>query len=146
RTTDYIRLNINYSQGEGTYENTELVKTTGIDAEMSYSYKDRFTANASFSYLEPKNFTEGSTYYDSTLPNQPTMFGQFGASYFMNDIFNLQNRLGITYNLNYTDEFLYDYDSYKASNRALVPSQLAHNIYMTYSWKQGKYNLSLDCK
>ena len=36
RTTDYIRLNLNYSQGEGTYENTEFVKTTGIDTELTY--------------------------------------------------------------------------------------------------------------
>ncbi|QDO94456.1 TonB-dependent receptor [Formosa sediminum] len=145
RTTDYIRLNIDYSQGEGTYENTELVKTSGIDAEMTYSYQDRFTANASLSYLEPKNFTSGSTYYDATLPNQPTMFGQFGASYFFKNIWNTDNRLGISYNLSYTDEFLYDYDTYQASNRALVPSQVAHDFFVNYSWKNGKYNVSFDC-
>lgn len=146
RTTDYIRLNISYSQGEGSYENTELVKTPGVDMEMRYSYKDRFTSSVSLSYLEPKNYTEGSTYYKSTLPNQPTLFGQANASYFINEVWLDQSRLGFTYNLQFVDAFLYDYDAYQASNRAEVPQQLSHNFFMTYSWNNGKYNLSLDCK
>ncbi|WP_372937364.1 TonB-dependent receptor domain-containing protein [Seonamhaeicola sp.] len=145
-TSDYIRLNITYSQGEGTYENTELVKTPGIDMEMRYSYKNRFTSGVSFSYLEPKNYTEGSTYYKSTLPNQPTMFGQFNASYFVNNFWLDQSKLSFNYTLQYVDAFLYDYDAYQASNRAEVPEQVSHDFFLTYSWKHGKYNLSLDCK
>jgi outer membrane receptor protein involved in Fe transport len=146
RTTDYIRLNISYSQGEGSYENTELVKTPGIDFEMRYSYKDRFTTGVSLSYLEPKNYTEGSTYYKATLPNQPTFFGQANASYFLSDIWLPESRLGFSYNLLFVDSFLYDYDTYQASNRAEVPQQLSHNASIAYSWRHGKYNLSLDCK
>ena len=146
RTTDYIRLNITYSQGEGSYENTELVKTPGIDMEMRYSYRDMFTSSVSLSYLEPKNYTEGSTYYKATLPNQPTFFGQVNASYFINKLWLEDSRLGVTYNLQFVDAFLYDYDTYQASNRAEVPQQLSHNFFVTYSWKNGKYNLSLDCK
>lgn len=146
RTSDYIRLNISYSQGEGSYENTELVKTPGLDMEMRYSYKDKLTTGVSLSYLEPKNYTEGSTYYESILPNQPTFFGQANAAYFFNDIGWSGSRLGLSYNLQFVDSFLYDYDTYQASNRAEVPQQISHNIFLTYSWKKGKYNLSLDCK
>lgn len=146
RTSDYIRLNISYSQGEGSFENTELVKTPGVDMEMGYSYKDKLTTGVSLSYLEPKNYTEGSTYYESVLPNQPTFFGQVNASYFFNDIGWSGSRLGLSYNLLFVDSFLYDYDTYQASNRAEVPQQLSHNVFLTYSWKEGKYNLSLDCK
>ncbi|MEM9649079.1 MAG: TonB-dependent receptor [Bacteroidota bacterium] len=146
RTSDYIRLNISYSQGEGSYENTELVKTPGVDMEMRYSYKDRFTTSVNFSYLEPKNYTEGSTFYKSTLPNQPTFFGQANASYYLNDLWLPDNRLGFGYNLLFVGAFLYDYDVFQASNRAEVPQQISHNAFLTYSWKSGKYNLSLDCK
>ncbi|SHI39344.1 Outer membrane receptor proteins, mostly Fe transport [Mesonia phycicola] len=146
RTSDYIRLNISYSQGEGSYENTELVKTPGVDLEMRYSYKNRFVAGVSASYLEPKNYTEGSTYYKSTLPNQPTLFGQFNASYFVDNVWLNQSKLSFNYVLEYVDAFLYDYDAYQAANRAEVPKQISHNISTTYSWKKGKYNLSLDAK
>ena len=146
RTSDFIRLNITYSQGEGSFENTELVKTPGIDVDMRYSFKDRFISGISLSYVEPKNYTEGATFYKSTLPNQPTFFGQANASYYFNDLWLPESRLGLSYNLQFTGSFLYDYDTYQAANRAEVPQQLSHNIFMTYSWKKGKYNLSLDCK
>lgn len=146
RTSDYIKLNISYSQGEGSFENTELVQTSGLDVEMRYSYKNSFTTSVGFSYLEPKNYTEGSTYYKSILPNQPTIFGQANASYFLNDVWLSNSKLSFSYNLQFADAFLYDYDVYQASNRAEVPQQINHNFSMTYSWQDGKYNLSLDGK
>ncbi|WP_026954658.1 TonB-dependent receptor [Algoriphagus vanfongensis] len=146
RTRDFIRTTINYSQGEGTYENVYLVKTPGVDGEIRYSFKDRFTAGTSLSYVKPKNYSEGSTYYGGTLPNQPNFFVNLDATYFLNDIWKPESRLSFSYNLQYTDEFLYDYDTYQASNRATIPTQWNHSVYGTYSWASGKYNVSLDCK
>ena len=146
RTTDFIRLNINYSQGEGSYENTQLVKTPGIDGEIRYSFRDRFTSGASISYLKPRNFTEGTTYYKAILPNQPNFFVNLNAAYFLNNIWLANSRLSLTYNVQFIDEFLYDYDTYQASNRAFVPQQWNHSIFATYSLQDGKYNVSLDCK
>ncbi|MGJ5642084.1 TonB-dependent receptor domain-containing protein [Formosa sp. S-31] len=146
RTTDFIRLNVNYSQGEGSYVNTELVKTPGIDAELRYSYSDRFKIGASVSYLKPQNFTKGTTYYKSILPNQPTFFSNLDATYFIKDLWLNQSQLGLSYNLQFVDEFLYDYSTYQAANRASVPTQFSHDIFLTYSWKNGKYNMSVDCK
>ncbi len=146
RTTDYIKLNIDYSQGEGSYENTEMVKAPGVDGEIRYSYKDRFTLGGSLSYLKPKNYTKGTTYYKSVLPNQPNFFGNADVTYFLNDLWLPQSRLSLNYNLQFIDEFLYDYDVYQASNRASVPTQLNHGFSAIYSWKKGKYNVSVDCK
>ncbi len=146
RTADYIRLNLTYSQGEGSYENTELVKTPGVDLEMRYSYSDRFSAGLGLSYLESRNHSKGTTHYKALLPNQPNFFGQADLSYYLNDLWLPQSRLGLSYSMQFVDSFLYDYDTYQASNRAEVPRQLSHNLHLAYSWKEGKYNLSLDCK
>lgn len=146
RTEDYIRLNLSYSQGEGSYENTERVKTPGVDVEMRYSHRDRLSAGVGLSYLESRNHTRGSTHYKALLPNQPNFFGQGDLSYYFNDLGLPESRLGLSYTLQFVDSFLYDYDTYQASNRAEVPAQLSHNLYLAYSWKSGKYNLSLDCK
>src|SRR5690606_26060472 len=146
RTSDYIRLNLAYSQGEGSYQNTKLVKTRGVDLELGYSYRDRFHAGLGLSYLESRDHSPGSTHYKALLPNQPNFFGQANMSYYFNDLWLVQSRLGLTYNLNFVDAFLYDYDTYQAANRAEVPQQLSHNLFLAYSWKGGKYNLSLDGK
>jgi outer membrane receptor protein involved in Fe transport len=145
-TTDFIRLNVNYSQGEGSYENTELVTTPGVDAELRYSHKDRFNTGLSISYLKPRNFTKGTTYYKAILPNQPTFFGHYDVRYFLNDVWKKESRLSFNYSLQFINEFLYDYDTYKSSNRAAIPVQFNHSFFITYSLKKGKYNLSVDCK
>ncbi|UBM58635.1 TonB-dependent receptor [Marinilongibacter aquaticus] len=146
KTTDFIRLNINYSQGEGSYENTQLVKTPGVDAEFRYSYKKSFTGGASLSYLQPRNFTAGTTYYKSLLPNQPNFFTNLHATYFLNNVWLKDSRLSLRYNLQFIDAFLYDYNTYQAANRATVPQQMNHSLFLTYSWDGGKYNLSVDSK
>ncbi len=146
RTYDFIRLNISYSQGEGSYENTELVITPGVDAELRYSFKDKIAAGASVSYLRPTNYTEGSTYYEAIMPNQPNFFSNFNATYFLKKGWMGNGRFSFTYNLQFINEFLYDYDTYRASNRAAVPTQWNHSVFATYSWKEGRYNVSVDCK
>src|SRR5690606_502292 len=101
RTTDYIRLNLTYAQGEGSYENTELVKTPGIDLEMRYSHSDRFIAGLGLSYLESRNHSRGTTHYKALLPNQPNFFGQADLSYYLNDLWLPQGRLGLSYTLQF---------------------------------------------
>ncbi|WP_348798671.1 TonB-dependent receptor [Flavobacterium adhaerens] len=145
KTNDFIRRDISYSQGEGIFENVELVKTWGVDAELRYSYRNNFNTNVNITYLQPKNYTPG-TYYKGILPNQPNFYANLSATYLFNNLWTESGKLSIGYNLNFVDEFLYDYDTYQASNRATVPTQFSNDITATYSWDKGKYNLSIDCK
>ena len=143
-TKDFIRMNVNYSKGQGSYLNEDLVKTTGLDADIRYSYKNKFSVNANISYLKPKLYREKSILNPSTLPNTPTFFANANATYV---VLNKENhRLTASYSLRFINEFLYDYDIYRASNRAKIPTQWSHDFFLTYSWGKGKYNLSADVK
>ncbi len=144
KTSDFIRRNIDYSQGEESYENIELVKTPGIDAEIRYSYNNTYNCGINISYQEPRNFSLGSTYYDGLVPNQPNFFGNADAVYSFNDLGFNDSRLSLTYNLQFVYKFLNDWSSYKSAD--YVPTQWAHNISVVYSWGKGKYNVSADCK
>ncbi|WP_258100948.1 TonB-dependent receptor plug domain-containing protein [Marinoscillum pacificum] len=145
-TSDFIRRNINYSQGEGTYENTQLVKSTGFDTEIRYSFKDQFSCGANLSFQDPVNKTEGSTYYDAVMPNLANVFGNADATYILHNLWLPDSRLGFGYNLQFIRKFLYDYSTYEAANRLEVPTQWNHSIYATYTWKNGRYNAAVDCK
>lgn len=148
RTSDMIRLNVNYSQGKGSYINEDLVKTTGVDAEFRYSYKDRFALTASVSYFNPLLYKDhaNSSLNGSKLPNQSTFFGNVNANYFLKDVWLKTSRLSFSYNMRFSEEFLYDYDVYQAANRAVIPQQWKHDFSSTYSWQNGKYNFSFDVK
>ncbi|MBV7440866.1 TonB-dependent receptor plug domain-containing protein [Weeksellaceae bacterium TAE3-ERU29] len=143
-TKDFIRLNVNYSQGEGSYLNEDLVKTIGLDTDIRYSYRNIFSINANISYLNPKLYKEKSVLNPSTLPNMPTFFANTNATYVL--LNNNAKKLTASYGVRFINEFLYDYDIYKASNRAKIPTQWSHDFFLTYSWGKGRYNLSADVK
>lgn len=146
RTYNFIRRNISYSQGEGSFQNTELVLTPGVDAEVRYSLQRILSVGISASYVRPTNYTEGSTFYGATLPNQPTLFGNLNATYFREQSWFGGGRMSIAYNLQFTDEFSYEYDTYQAANGAVVPRQWNHSVFASYSWSSGTYNLSVGCQ
>lgn len=145
RTNNFIRRNISYSQGEGSFENTELVLTPGIDAELRYSFQNVMSVGASASYVQPTNYTEGSTFYGAILPNQPTLFGNLNATYFIHQNWMGDGKLNLTYSLQFIDEFLYEYDTYRAENGATVPRQWNHGVFASYAWGKGAYNVSVGC-
>lgn len=144
-TSNFINQ-VTDTQGNAIYQNIHLVRTPGIDGELRYSFKNRFTAKASVSYLQPKNWNENSTFYKGVVPNQPVFFGNFNAAYFWDTPWVKDSRLSISYNLQFIDSFLLEYDTYNARDQATVDQQWNHSAFITYSWQNGKYNASVDCK
>lgn len=96
------------------------------------------------SYQKPRNFSKGSTFYGGLVPNQPNLFGNADAGYFINNIGLSDSRLSITYNLQYIYKFLNDWSTYQSAD--YVATQWSHNVSLVYSFQHGKYNLSFDCK
>lgn len=146
RTSDFIKRTVNMQKGDDSFENISLVKTPGIDAEIRYSYSTRFTCGGNISYQKPMNYdTENyKTYYKAIVPNQPNLFGNADAGYFINDWWIPDSRLSLRYTLQYIHEFANDWGTYASAMK--IPTQWNHGVGMVYSWKQGRYNLSFDCK
>lgn len=145
-TNDFIRQNVSYSQGEASFVNEHLVKITGFDADLRYSFRNKFTASANVSSVSPKNYDKGSTYYKAILPNLPNFFANWDATYFFNNVVQNDDKFSLSYGLQFIDKILLDYSTYQSSNRAETPVQWNHSVFASYSWKQGKYNVAVDCK
>ncbi|MCU4164585.1 TonB-dependent receptor plug domain-containing protein [Carboxylicivirga caseinilyticus] len=145
-TEDFIKRTVDMKKGGESYENISLVKTPGVDAEIRCSNGDRFTCGANLSYQKPMNYdTENfNTYYKAVVPNQPNFFGNADAGYFFNDLWMMDSRLSIRYTLQFIHEFANDWGTYASAEK--IPTQWSHNVGVVYSWKQGRYNLSIDCK
>ena len=69
------------------------------------------------------------------------------ASLYWHDLFAKGNRLSLTYDSYYQHEFPLNWETIgEASSKKRVPEQFSHNLGITYSIKNGRYNLSLECK
>ena len=151
-TEDFIRRQVN-SEGAAASINEASVENRGIDFEALYTYGNLFSANASFTYQDQRNTLEyrnnGSRNlsYDQRIPNQPYLFGNAGFSFFFDDMWKSQDRFSVNYNMLYIHEFSYDYSGYgNSATNINIPTQFAHDIYLNYSLKGGKYNISLECR
>ncbi len=145
RTKDFIKRTLTTTFDE-SYENISMVRTPGIDAELRYSYTDRFTCGANISYQRPMKYDPENdpTQVNALVPNEPNFFGNADGQYFFNDIWQKESKLSLRYTIQFIYEFLNEWDTYQSAEKN--PTQWNHSLGMVYSWKKGKYNLSVDAK
>lgn len=98
-----------------------------------------------------KTLNEGSAQanltYGDRLPNQPYLFANSDITLNWNDCGAKGNQLSLTYDNYYQKEFpLYSESLGSKETKSYVPDQFSHNISLTYSLKQGRYNISFECR
>jgi outer membrane receptor protein involved in Fe transport len=156
---DYIRLDQQQTQPvDRQYINIGDIKTNGVEAEVRYQYKDfRLGVNATYqSIIDKEEFLISETFqgpqisnnlnYGYRIPNTPYLFGNADAGYIFNSVGGSQNSLGITYTLNYTQQYYLTPNHLGRNNDDAIPTQLSHNIVANYNVKDGRYNVSLECR
>ena len=156
-TRDYIQRNI-MSLGGGksaaTYVNYGKVETKGISVTARYSFSKWVSLGGNFTQMNVRDNTKtamGSTVanisYHERMPNLPYLFADSDASFYWHGLGGKQNVLTVTYDNQYTHRFYY-YASNIGSNSTdyMVPDQFAHNLTLSYGIKNGRYNISFECR
>jgi len=145
---EYILMNINESK----------VTNRGIDAEIHYAYKQRFSLTASMTYQNLRNGTQYETLangqksdvqsvtYKDRIPNTPYLFGNTNATLYFDNVLHSGNRLSVGYNLAYVNQFYLFWPSQGSKDTKLnIPTQWAHDANLLYSMADGKYNIAFEC-
>ena len=155
---DFIYNAFNNVENKIIAKNLLHVSNTGLESELRYSYKDILTAGANMSYQNirdrqhyitdtPDGSIAESNTYKERIPNIPYLFGNADASVFLKNVFDTDDRLSIGYNILYVHAFyLYWAKDGAAETKRVIPRQYAQDVHITYALKDGKYNLSLECK
>ncbi|MDN3672886.1 TonB-dependent receptor [Flavobacterium branchiarum] len=151
---DFIRPEMNVNQIESRSVNQPGVKNYGIDGEVRYSYKNRFTAGANMTYQNLRNMTRfeqgkeiQSAYYKDRVPNIPYLFGNADASVFFNDFIKKGNNLSVGYNFLYVHSYYLSWPSQGIKNsKQDIPQQFNHDFNVVYTLAGGKYNIAFECK
>lgn len=156
-TRDYIQRNILALSGgksAATYVNYGRVDTKGFSIAARYSFSRWISLGGNFTQMNVRDnmpLAQGSSApnisYRQRMPNTPYMFADSDVSFYWHGLGGSRNVLTVTYDNQYTHKFCY-YTANIGSNQNdyMVPDQLAHNITVSYSIANGRYNLSLECR
>ena len=80
--------------------------------------------------------------FRSRVPNLPYLFGNADASYTFYRLFGKKNNLTLGYNLLFTEKFFRSWAGEGA--KLYIPRQMSHDINMTYSINNGRFNIAVQ--
>ncbi len=154
RATDFIYFRLNNNQSMLVADNLAGVNNTGGEGEIRYSYKTWLSVGANFTYQNIINkrkyepgYTGVSPVYNDRMPNLPFMFGNADAAVYFRNLWKKGDNLSVGYNLLYVHAFYLYWPSQGSSrDKYGIPEQLAHDVNIIYTLKNGRYNIGLECK
>lgn len=143
-----------------TYVNLDQVKTWGVEAGVNYEWNSMLRAGVQMTY---QRITDNAPYYYNTdgyvgsgkqenfhykdrLPNIPYLFGNGSLGLRFRDVGFSGSELSFGYDLNYVHDYFLSWPSLGSKDsKAVIPSQLSHDVSVAYSLCNGRYNLNLEC-
>lgn len=148
---NYIQGIYREALGMTQYQNTSSVKIKGVEGEARYTFAQLLNVNVNASYQNATNvtITDGvkEITYGYKLPNRPWFFGNASANIGKNDLFGKDTRIQFGYSFQYIHWFYLTWANFgNPDNKSSIPSQDIHNILLSYSMKNSRYNVSLECK
>lgn len=156
-TNDYIVRGLSTVGGSsyGYYENHGRVVTKGFNVSLRYSYSRWFNIGGTFNQLDARDKEkkraqgsgQNSLVYGQRMPNQPYMYANFDVNFYWHDLFVKGNVLTVGWDSYYQHAFpLYWEKMGDSSTKIRVPEQFSHNLSVGYSIKNGRYNVSFECR
>lgn len=149
---DYIQATVLDQEGMMQYENVDAVHIKGIEGEIRYDWADKLGLMFNASYQDSRNqqkyLASGalSATYKNRTPNKPWTFVNAEASYTFHQVFLPDSKLRVAYDYQWVHWFYLTWEAYgSAQTKPRIPSQHISNASLLYSWKNDKYNLSLEC-
>jgi outer membrane cobalamin receptor len=152
---DYIRRVVESMHNTAAYENHGHVRNIGYTGEIRYSYGRLLTVGGNFTYQNLRNKEKYrspdspviSTSYNSRVPNVPYLYGNADFSLFLGSVGRKSNTLNLGYNALYVYQFPLRWGTNGAyETKDVIPTQLSHDVSLTYAMQNGRYSLSLECR
>lgn len=158
-TKDYIQRNIRDLSGgkEGaTYTNYGKVLTKGYNLSARYGFCHWVDVGGNFTQMNVRDNEKtqlGSTGnavenlgYKARVPNVPYQFADFDVNFHWQNLGKKGNMLSMAYDAQYMHSFSYYSQAIGQNSDFIVPRQFSHNLTLSYSLKNGRYNISFECR
>nr|WP_121269812.1 TonB-dependent receptor [Pedobacter schmidteae] len=130
------------------------IKIKGADFEVKYTYGDLLSAMVNMSYydaVDREKYIKGTVdrvkiTYGSRTPNEPWLYGNTDFSIGKSNVFGEKgNRLQLNWYMQFVNEFAVSWSKLAdPSTKDYIPAQWIQNVAVTYSIKNGRYNLTAE--
>jgi outer membrane cobalamin receptor len=143
--SDYIFIQANANTSMAT--NLGYVRISSLEGNVKYIYNQWFNIEINGTYQDLVNFdkNDGVLYLDR-LPNVPYLFGNLTTGIRLEDIGWETGVLDIAYSAHFVETFYLRWPGQGGlEDKYSVPRQLNHNLSVSYSLRNGRYNVSLTC-
>ena len=134
------------------YENVDAILSTGMDADLNYSYMDKLTFvvgmsifNSRFNRQYDEDGNEFSHFGDRER-NAPFFTLNSNLKYNLTDLFKKGSRTSFYYNVSFVEAFFQDWESLGSSGKNVIPSQLINSLGASHTFPSKKITLSFDLK
>ena len=156
-TRDYIQRNIE-SLGSGrfgaAYSNHGRVETKGYNLSARYGFSHWVSLGGNFTQTDTRDkvktisstTSQASLTYGSRMPNVPYRFSNADVTFYWRDFGKKSNLLTMTYDNLHMHSFPLYSEAIGSESKFVVPTQFAHNLTVSYSIKNGRYNMSFECR
>lgn len=149
---NYIQPTLSENEGMMQYTNVPAVHIKGVEGEIRYDWQNRLQLSGNISYQDARNQqkykSDGkpSATYNNQLPNRPWLFSSAEAGYTFHDPLLPESKLHLGCNYQWVHWYFLTWEAYGSrENKARIPTQHIFNADITYSWRNGRYNIALEC-
>lgn len=149
---DYIQAVVAEKEGMMQYQNVPAVHIKGLEGEVRYSWKRNLQCMANVSWQDARDqrkYKEDrklSATYLNRVPNRPWLFGAAEVNYTFHDVCRKNSSLRLETSYQWVHWYYLTWEAYGAKeSKAQIPAQHVVNAGVTYSWENGRYNLSVSC-
>jgi len=155
---DYI-ISAPYTNSEGgaysQSSNEGGIKIKGADFEFKYTYGDLLSALVNMSYYDAvdreklvKGTVREKISYGSRTPNEPWLYGNTDVSLGKSNVFGVKgNRLQFNWYMQFVNDYSLSWSKLgDKSSKDYIPAQWIQNIALTYSLKNGRYNITGEAR
>jgi outer membrane cobalamin receptor len=156
-TKDYIQRNIT-TLGGGKYGasfvNHGRVETKGYTISARYGFANWVSVGGNYTQMDVrdnvKTVTSGtnqeSLTYGARMPNLPYRFANSDVSFYWHNLGRKGNLLTVTYDNLYMHSFPLYSEAVGSGSGFMVPTQFSHNLTFSYGIRNGRYNVSFECR
>lgn len=156
-TKDYIQRNISDLSGGkygATYVNHGRVETKGYNISVRYGFSNWVSVGGNFTQMNVrdnvKTVTSGtnqeSLTYGARMPNLPYQFANSDVTFYWRNLWKKGNTLSVTYDNLYMHSFPLYSEAVGSESEFVVPTQFSHNLTLSYGIRNGRYNISFECR
>ncbi|WP_161890773.1 TonB-dependent receptor [Pontibacter russatus] len=157
---DLIYQVVKVASPETYYDNLSETRTLGVEGSLKYRWKEilrlggsitfqDITDQADLVYNESYTNTGYQRNYQKgyRLPNTPYLFGNATAGLAFKNVLFEESAWGVNYYYNFVEQYFLSWAELGSrDNKKVIPQQSSHSLEVSCSLRDGKYNISAECR